>query len=94
MLRGWTRLRNASDPLLPRDAAALIGFLAILECEVLASQLDAGLVKHVSGRLAALGIIPKGASERDFRQALNDLSHGLRHVKGEYETPPEPLPVP
>jgi hypothetical protein len=35
-----------------------------------------------------------GATDRGFRQALNDLNHRLRYALGEYDDPPQPMPVP
>ena len=81
-------------PVLQRDAKALIGLLAILEAEAMASQLDPGLVDHLSRRFASLGLLEPGAGDRDFRQSLNDMNHRLRYALGEYGEPPEPMPVP
>jgi hypothetical protein len=81
-------------PVLQRDAQALIGLLAILEGEAMASQLDAGLVDHLSGRFTSLGLLPPGARHREVRQALNDMNHRLRYALGEYDEPQEPMSVP
>ena len=80
--------------MLQRDAKALIGLLAIVEGEATAFQLDADLVDHLSRRFASVGLVVDGASDREFRQALNDLNHRLRYALGEYDEPPQPMPVP
>ena len=81
-------------PVLQRDAEALIGLLAIVEGEAMVSRLDAGLVDHLSRRFASVGLMADGATDREFRQALNDLNHRLRYALGEYNEPPQPMPVP
>jgi hypothetical protein len=81
-------------PVLQRDAQALIGLLAILEGEAMASQLDAGLVDHLSRRFASVGLLADGVGGREFRQALNDMNHRIRYALGEYDEPRESIPVP
>lgn len=77
-------------PVLRRDAEALIGLLAVMEGEAMVSRLDAGLVKHLSRRLAAVGLVADGATDREFRQALEDLNHRLRYALGESDDAPPP----
>ncbi len=81
-------------PVLQRDAQAMIGLLAIVEGEAMAAQLDPGLVDHLSRRFASVGLLAAGASDREFRQALDDMHHRLRYALGEYDEPQEPMPVP
>ncbi|KRD41298.1 hypothetical protein ASE38_16935 [Cellulomonas sp. Root930] len=80
--------------MLARDAHALIGLLAIIEGEAMASQLDSHFMEHVARRFTSAGLTPDGAGDRELRQALNDLNHRLRYALGEYDDPPQPMPVP
>jgi hypothetical protein len=81
-------------PVLQRDAQALIGLLAILEGEAMASQLHAGLVDHLSRRFASVGLLADGVGGREFRHALNGMNHRIRYALGEYDEPRESMPVP
>jgi hypothetical protein len=81
-------------PLNQQDAQALIGLLAILEGEAMGSGLPSHLGDHLSRRFASVGLLADGASEREFRQALNDMNHRVRFALGEYQEPPQPVPVP
>ncbi|WP_147252132.1 hypothetical protein [Blastococcus sp. TF02-09] len=81
-------------PVLRRDAQALIGVLATLEALAMVSQLDADLVDRLSRRFASLGLMAEGGTEREFRQALADLNQRMRYALGEYDDPPQSLPVP
>ena len=79
---------------LARDARALVGLLAVIEGEATASTLDADVRARVSRRFTSVGLLPDGADDREFRQALNDLNQRLRYALGEYDDPPHPMPVP
>ena len=78
----------------PSDLAALIGLLATLEGHSMGGGIDQHLVAALLSRLESDGLVSQGASERDLRQALNDLNHRLRFALGEYDEPPTSLPVP
>ena len=49
---------------------------------------------HLAARLTKDGLLAAEPSNRDLRQALNDLNHRLRYVHGEYAEPPQSMPVP
>ncbi len=80
--------------MLRSDAQALIGLLAIVEGEAMASNLDPAIVDHIGRRFAGEGLLQRADDERLIRQALNDLNHRVRYALGEYDTPPAPMPVP
>ena len=77
-----------------RDARVLVGLLAVVEVASLSAQLPPALADRLSRRFVAEGLLSEGASDREFRQAVNDLTHQLRYALGEYEQPPEPVLVP
>jgi len=77
---------------LQRDARALIGLLAVLEGEIMASRLDAPLLKRVSQRFASAGMTANDASDRELRQALNNLNQRLQYAIGGYSDPPRSTP--
>jgi len=92
-----------TDELTPRrprraDVAALIGMLAKLEGELmLPNDRDDDVPEWAQGlatRLSRDGLMGSPAGNRDLRQTLSDLNHRLRHVLGEYDDPPGPMPVP
>jgi hypothetical protein len=85
------RLRDA-------DVVALIGLLAVLEGELmLAIDLNDDIpdwAQHLAARLTKDGLLTSEPSNRDLRQALNDLNQRLRYAHGEYAEPPQSTPVP
>lgn len=86
------------DRLRDDDVAALIGLLAVLEGELLVSgrDLDNNIpdwAQRLAARLTKHGLLPTEPSNRDLRQALNDLNHRLRYALGEYDEPPQRWPV-
>jgi hypothetical protein len=81
-------------PLAQRDAAALIGLLAVLEAMSLQADLDPALVDRLSRRFAAVGLMANGGDDREFRQALNDMNHRIRYSLGEYDEPHGQVRVP
>jgi hypothetical protein len=89
---------TSTDPIpnaLPqRDAAALIGILAVLEGEHLAGYLDEDLSRRLGERLQRVGLLGDDWQPRELRQALNDMNHRIRYALGEYDDPPFPQPVP
>jgi hypothetical protein len=89
----------ASDALAPRtcrarDLAALIGLLAVLEGELTAGEVSQHLSDRIRHRLQSVEVLEPGGTERDLRQAINDLNHRLRYALGEYDQPPSPSQVP
>ena len=81
-------------PVLARDVQALVGLLAVIEGGAMASRLDSHFMAHVARRFTSAGLTPDGAGDRELRQALNDLNQRLRYALGEYDDPPNPMPVP
>ena len=77
-----------------RDAEVLIGVLAVLEVELMMSQLSAGHLDRLSRRFASVGLTTHGASHGELRQAIDDLGQRLRYALGEYDVLPEHMPVP
>jgi hypothetical protein len=80
-----------------RDVAAVLGLVATLESELMVAPDGDALpdwAAPLAHRLGRDGLLGEDAGQRDFRQALNDLSHRLRYVLGEYDVPIAPLPVP
>jgi hypothetical protein len=99
----WVRVigmsGNLSDALAPRscqprDLSALIGLLAVLEGELMTGEVSRYLSGRIRDRLEQVELLETGGTERDLRQALNDLNHRLRYALGEYDEPPRPLAVP
>jgi hypothetical protein len=78
----------------PRDLSALIGLLGVLEGELMTGEVSRHLSGRIRDRLERVGLLEAGGTERDLRQALNDLNHRLRYALGEYDEPPRPLAVP
>lgn len=80
-----------------KDASALIGLLATLEGQLMVDQKEDGVpewARRVADRLARDGLLDAPGDERELRQSINDLNQRLRYVLGEYDDPPERLPVP
>lgn len=84
----------APRPVRAADVAALIGWLAVYEGELMIGQAPGSLTARFQDRLVQAGLLDVGSDERDLRQAINDLNHRLRYVLGEYPEPPGPRPVP
>ncbi|MEV4199629.1 hypothetical protein [Micromonospora globbae] len=84
----------APNPVFSRDLAVLIGVLAVLEGSLMG---DGDVPEHLTERLrhrfAREGLLDPEASERAFRQAINNLNHRLRYGLGEYPELPPPIPV-
>ncbi len=78
----------------PRDLSALIGLLAVVEGELMTGQVSRHLSGRIRDRLERVELLEAGGTDRDLRQALNDLNHRLRYALGEYDEPPRPLAVP
>jgi hypothetical protein len=77
-----------------RDLSALIGFLAVIEGELVAGEVSLHLSGCIRDRLERVELLEPGGTERDLRQSINDLNHRLRYALGEYNEPPQPLAVP
>jgi hypothetical protein len=81
-----------------QDVAALIGLLVKLHGELYDRDGPVEAVPEWAQRFAARlsrdGLLAPTANGQQLRQCLSDLSHRLRYVLGEYETPPAPSPVP
>jgi hypothetical protein len=70
-----------------RDVAAVAGLLATLEGELLVAPEGDALpdwAAPLAHRLGCDGLSGEDAGQREVRQAMNDLNHGLRYVLGEY----------
>jgi hypothetical protein len=90
---------DASDDLAPRpcrvrDLAALIGLLAVTEGEIMAGEIPPHLTGRIRDRLERETLLEPHSTERDLRQAINDLNHRVRYALGEYDEQPPSLPVP
>lgn len=72
------------NPLSRRDAAALIGVLAILEGHALADDLDEVLSARLAQRLEREGLLQADSGSGALQRALNGLNHRLRYALGEY----------
>jgi hypothetical protein len=77
-----------------QDVRVLIGIMAVLEGILMAQQMPDFIAEALRSRFVMVGLLGEAATERDLRQAINDLNHRLRYVKGEYPQPPVPIPVP
>ena len=69
-----------------RDAAALVGMLAILEGAIWGGVLDEWTTGILAHRLTADGLLAAGHDENGLRQAIGDLNQRLRQALGEYES--------
>jgi hypothetical protein len=76
-----------------RDIAALIGLLAVIEGELVAGEVSPHLSDRIRRRLEREALLEPNGTERDLRQAINDLNHRLRYALREYDEQPSPLPV-
>lgn len=88
--RSTERLRDG-------DVAALIGLLAVLEGDLMiADRFHDDIpdwAQHLATRLTKDGLLAAEPTNRDLRQALNDLNHRLRYARGEYAELPQSGPV-
>ena len=82
------------NPVQHRDAAVLIGILALLEGEIWAGSFDEHTAGRIAERFAQEGLLAAGNDQRDLRQALGDLNQRLRYAIGDYHSPPESVPLP
>jgi hypothetical protein len=80
-------------PVHRRDAAVLIGILAILESEIWAGNFDERIAGKVAERFAQEGLLAGHYDQRDLRQALADMNQRLRYADGAYDSPPDSIPV-
>lgn len=69
------------------DLSALIGVLAVVEGDLMAGELPAEAGGRIRQRLETESLLAPGGSERDLRQAINDLNQRLRFAIGEQEEP-------
>jgi hypothetical protein len=60
----------------------------------MAGEVSQHLSDRIRHRLQGVNLLTLGATDRDLRQALNDLNHRLRYALGEYEKPPSSPAVP
>lgn len=86
--------RSTPNPVLVRDATALIGLLALLEGALMVEETLDEFAARLQARLIAEGVLSSQGSERDLRQVINDINHRLRYAIGEYADPPTAVPVP
>ena len=71
-----------------RDAAALIGVLAVMETTSLAEELEPDIAARLTRRLHRDGLLEQDQSPAALRSALNGLNHRLRVALGEYAKDP------
>lgn len=90
---GAASRESAVRPVGAADLSVLVGWCAVLEGALQAQRVPEALAERLRARLVDAGLLPAGASERAFRQAVNDLNHRLRYADGEYPEPPPSLPV-
>jgi hypothetical protein len=60
----------------------------------MAGEVPPHLSDRIRRRLERETLLQPNGTERDLRQAINDLNHRLRYALGEYDPPPPPLPLP
>jgi hypothetical protein len=82
------------NPVQHRDAAVLIGILAVLEGAIWADSFGEQTAGKVAERFAQQGLLAADYDQRDLRQALADLNQRLRYAAGEYGSPPESILLP
>jgi len=81
---------DSPHPLGQRDAAALVGLLAVLEGHLITGDLDRHVIDHLNSRLRIDGLVGRDAGPAELRLALADLNHRVRYALGEYDEPPAP----
>jgi hypothetical protein len=84
----------APRPCRARDLAALVGLLAVIEGEIMVGEVPPHLSDRIRHRLERETLLAPNGTERDLRQAINDLNHRIRYALGEYDEQPPRLPVP
>jgi len=77
-----------------RDLSALIGLLAILEGHLHEPDFADRPGQDLARPLLRAGLLERGHSAQQLRQAINDLNQRLRYAIGQYATPPTSIPVP
>jgi hypothetical protein len=82
------------NPVQHRDAAVLIGILAVLEGVIWADSLDQRTTSKLAERFVQQGLLTADHDQRDLRQAIGDLNQRLRYAVGEYDSPPPSIPLP
>ena len=70
-------------PLGQKDAAVLIGLLAVIESELAGKNVEPYLVTAMVRRFQHEGLIPKKAGSPDLRAVLAELNQRLRVAHGE-----------
>ena len=85
---------SVPNPVQQRDAAVMIGILAVLEGAIWAGGFGEQTAGRIAERFAQEGLLAADYDQRDLRQALGDLNQRLRFAAGEYGSPPEPIPLP
>ena len=91
----------ATDPAVPvpnpvrrTDVEVLIGILAILEGALWGGSVDGWNTDRIADRFVQRGLLAADHDQRDLRQAVSDMNQRLRYAAGEYDSPPEPVPLP
>ena len=77
-----------------QDLSVLITMLAQLEGALMVGDVPNELAGRIQVCFVRAGLLAGPASQRDLRQAINDLNHRLRYAAGQYEEPSAPTPVP
>lgn len=72
----------------------MIGLLSVLEGALMLGQVPQHLAERIGRRLHDADPIEPYGTERDLRQAINNMNHRLRYALGEYEEPPSPRELP
>ena len=85
---------SVPNPVQHRDAGVLIGILAVLEGAIWTGSSDEQTAGKIAERFVQEGLLAGDYDQRDLRQALGDLNQRLRYAAGEYDSPPESVPLP
>lgn len=72
-----------AEPLLPRDAAVVIGLLAELEGSIIAGDVPNIVVRRVSDRFFREGLIGANADQGELVRVIGDLNQRVRYAAGE-----------
>ena len=86
--------RLAPNPARHQDVAVLIGILADLESLLMVGEVPEYMTERLKHQFVKVRLLNESGSERDLRQAINDLNQRLRYVDGAYNEPIPPVPVP
>ena len=84
---------SVPNPVQRRDAEALTGILAVLDGVIWGGTLDEWTTGQIAERLVRLGLLTADHNRHGVHQALDDLIQRLRHIAGEYDSPPPPVPL-